>query len=288
MSAAEKVDPPNEPPTTEQVLQAMMTENTGTHLLDSGGAYGRKWEQNQGVDFEKLPSATLKGEVWKSGSYLNVTLNVYHWLKERLSYNHELSQSLHAYGTRPENEREAWMGSVEGWAEERQETVDMGGIYGENDPFWVNTYNHESLLSQIVQFYYWTEGDRRDRKTYVALQIHGGCDARGGYTDPVVFEVDDGEGLSILDDTRGTIGCDNCNRVWDTDDANHWRDEGESGSGGDALDPDELNEFPMANAKTDEGDKGPRPGVVFVGENDECHCPGCGTGNLSAYLYPCG
>lgn len=32
---------------TERVLIAMLTENTGRHMLDSGGAYGRNWERNR-------------------------------------------------------------------------------------------------------------------------------------------------------------------------------------------------------------------------------------------------
>ena len=33
--------------TTEQVIYEMLTESTGTHFLDSGGATGRHWQQNQ-------------------------------------------------------------------------------------------------------------------------------------------------------------------------------------------------------------------------------------------------
>ena len=29
----------------------MLTENTGKHMLDSGGAYGRHWERNQKKSF---------------------------------------------------------------------------------------------------------------------------------------------------------------------------------------------------------------------------------------------
>jgi len=33
---------------TADILAGMFTENTGRHMLDSGGAYGRNWEHNQG------------------------------------------------------------------------------------------------------------------------------------------------------------------------------------------------------------------------------------------------
>ena len=273
-------------PDTGDVLQGMLTQNTGTHFLDSGGAYGRNWEGNQGVKFDELPTATLKGEVWKSGSCLNVTKSVYHFLKERLTYDHGRTQGMNAYANRPENEDEGWGQLVEGWAKKRRDgeigkPVEIGGIYGEGEPFWRNTSNYDSLLDQVIQFYYWTEGEFGDRTTYVALQIHGGCDVRGGYTDPVIFEVDDSEGIAILDDNRGTIRCDECDQTWDTDDAYHWYDQGKGGSGTGTI--GQLDEFPMVNAKTDEGDKVPRPGVIFVGEDGQCHCPGCGTGKLLAH-----
>ena len=42
---------------TKEIIYGMLIENTGTHFLDSGGAYGRAWERNQGK--------TIKGTVLK-------------------------------------------------------------------------------------------------------------------------------------------------------------------------------------------------------------------------------
>ena len=49
--------------TLEQTIAAMLTENTGTHMLDSGGANGRAWQRNIGKtvdDFRAMPSATAE------------------------------------------------------------------------------------------------------------------------------------------------------------------------------------------------------------------------------------
>jgi hypothetical protein len=46
-----------------------------------------------------------------------------------------------------------------------------------------NTYNGDSDLSQILQGS-WVE---IDDEVYLLLQIHGGCDARGGYTNAKLF-----------------------------------------------------------------------------------------------------
>ena len=32
---------------TNKLVYEMLTENTGSHMGDSGGAYGRHWERNQ-------------------------------------------------------------------------------------------------------------------------------------------------------------------------------------------------------------------------------------------------
>ena len=40
---------------TKAVIADMLQENTGRHMLDSGGAYGRNWERNQGRDFDSEP-----------------------------------------------------------------------------------------------------------------------------------------------------------------------------------------------------------------------------------------
>jgi hypothetical protein len=61
--------------------------------------------------------------------------------------------------------------------------VEMGLERG----FTENSYNRESLLSQVIQYTTFKVGDQN----LVMLQIHGGADVRGGYTAPRVFEMDD-------------------------------------------------------------------------------------------------
>ena len=49
---------------TEQKIIEQLTANTGTHFLDSGGAYGRNWQNNQLRDFNSEKATTLKFEIW--------------------------------------------------------------------------------------------------------------------------------------------------------------------------------------------------------------------------------
>jgi hypothetical protein len=62
----------------------------------------------------------------------------------------------------------------------------------------------------------------------VALQIHGGCDVRGGYTKPRIFSLTDE--YSIMRNADGCIQCtDNYNHEWSTDDAYNWYYQGSAG-----------------------------------------------------------
>ena len=87
------------------------------------------------------------------------------------------------------------------------------------------TYNDQSLLSQDIVFNQFSH----DHTDYVILQIHNGCDARGGFTSPRVFECDE----SLFDYCRATIyapntldpaqlimpfGTDDNSHSWNTDD----------------------------------------------------------------------
>ena len=47
----------------KQLIASMMTENTGSHMCDSGGESGRMWQRHAGMtvaDFEARPEATIQ------------------------------------------------------------------------------------------------------------------------------------------------------------------------------------------------------------------------------------
>ncbi len=289
--------------TTESVLREMLAENTGTHFLDSGGDYGRHWQQNQGRDFSAEPETLVEFTTWndreRARLCVEVTHNVYHWLRQRLEFNPELDASWQAWcaengeggqldamqgfvdalqeGFREEIERSCIVDGAHGihsgpllaeridrdaltedvsdetWAdladvdsewhddafrevlsvcriehddgtETRWETCpdgggvfevrarwvdarECGGIYNDGEPFTHNTYNGEDLLSQTLQFIYWTDEDG----AHVLLQIHGGADVRGGYTDARVFDVGGpmgDDGTEIFDNARASVYVD--------------------------------------------------------------------------------
>ena len=160
--------------TTKELIFSMLIENTGSHFLDSGGAYGRAWERNQGKtieDFEREPEERI---VW-TGDYLERTVSVFHYLSQL-----ETDDLCDEFNSMPckDWDCEALYGVSEtqwNWLNE------LGDLKVEHT---FNTYNGDSDLSQILQGSWLTINDEQ----YLLLQIHGGCDARGGYTDAKLFK----------------------------------------------------------------------------------------------------
>lgn len=148
--------------TTRAILAEMLTENTGTHILDSGGAYGRHWERNAGKsvsDFEA--EAPIVADKY------GITLSVFHYLSARLEYLPDIQAEFEAFAKAMPDD--GWLSVAEAFA-------------GRDANTW-NTYNGECLLSQTLQGVTFT----RDEKVITLIQVHGGCDVRGGYTKPRAF-----------------------------------------------------------------------------------------------------
>lgn len=160
---------------TGAMLTAMFTENTGIHMLDSGGAYGRAWQRNEGktlTDYLAEPSAT-----WERDTY--VTLNAWRYCYDRLSYSKTaevLTRRMHVWELNDYDNRSLYHGS------DQVEFLETIGAESISD--WFNTYNWDNCLSQDLQFYEF----ELMGLSFVLLQVHGGADARGGYTLPVIFE----------------------------------------------------------------------------------------------------
>lgn len=189
-----------------EVIKAQLTTNTGTHFLDSGGAYGRHWEENQDDPPWEQPAWNV--------DHGFVTNNVYHYMDRHLDRNRAcvaLEAALHAYSFSDDRKRDPWLRCQEEFAESLLSgnvtasilrtlglpdvfIEDVLGVQAElrseraaaNEPATINTYNGEFHgLSQVLQGTN-LGGPYAD---YVFLQVHQGADVRGGYTGPRVYEV---------------------------------------------------------------------------------------------------
>lgn len=186
----------------ELVIYGMLTENTGAHMLDSGGAYGRAWQRNAGKtieDFKAANEATLElsihaGQQRPAGEpFAELTINVdlFHKLSGRASPL-ELDDHCRAFNSLDVND---WDGEYWGVAAEGRKYLEANGFYIDTDGGYAdkhgdsgfNTYNWDCCFSQIIQGVFISQETHDD--IYVLLQVHGGCDARGGYTDAKLFKV---------------------------------------------------------------------------------------------------
>lgn len=199
-----------------EVIKSQLTENTGTHFLDSG-MYGRHWEENQ----ENPPWERPRWNVYETW----VSQNVYHFMDQKFGRDRTavaLEAGLYAYGRNGPGEGDSWLSCMEGFAEylrkdhatfhELEEwgipdefVEDILGIQGEMQPdrssslgrrsepdpiFTVNTYNGSEWgsLSQVLQ----GTNFGGPYAEYAMIQVHQGADVRGGYTGPRVYSTFDG------------------------------------------------------------------------------------------------
>lgn len=153
---------------TREVLAEMLTEPTGRNILDSGDHYGRHWERNAGAtlaDWEAGPRAWVTR--W------GVSVSTFHYLAERLEYDPKWNRAWDAYCKA--NHDAGWLTLMEGFANDRDASAQT-----------FNTYNTGAeAITQTLQGTLFSSHDN----VLVILQIHGGCDVRGGYTRPRVFRV---------------------------------------------------------------------------------------------------
>lgn len=186
----------NEPTKTQKVLADMLCENTGQHMLDSGGAYGRNWERNK----DKTVQSFIDEPEVATEKY-GPTISVFHYCDNWLEFDEELDAEFNEWVDKNDDDDSPWLVLMEEFA------AYQARIYGES---WlgnstINTYNHENILSQTLQYTTFAGGEWGD--DYVLLQIHGGCDVRGGYTKPRVFRIiEEGFGWDV--DGFTLITCD--------------------------------------------------------------------------------
>lgn len=159
--------------TTKELVYSMLIENTGKALGDSGDAYGRNWQRNEGKTIEDFESEPEEHIVW-NGNYLERRVSVFHYLSQLDSdWICEQFNSMPCLDWNCED--------LYGVSETQWNWLNEQGYVKVVQTF--NTYNGDSDLSQILQGSWLTINDEQ----YLLLQVHGGCDARGGYTDAKLF-----------------------------------------------------------------------------------------------------
>jgi hypothetical protein len=164
---------------TEQVIFDMLTENTGTHFLDSGMADGRHWQRNAKKtvdDFRSEPFATIDPQ------YGDSCISLFHYMNQYLDFDEELTKQFEEFATQLPDE--PWLSVIGEWLD-ALDIEPEGELY--SDARWgFNTYNFDQWwVNQTLQGSFFG----MNGKEFLIVQVHGGADVRGGYTKPKVFEM---------------------------------------------------------------------------------------------------
>ena len=150
---------------------ALCRENTGRHMLDSGGAYGR-WHEKPAI-VEECPAITL--DIY--GKDVTASIETAHFLAE----HYEVLDDI-------QSEFESWTVDREGdWFSLASDFMAERGCKSRARD---NVYNGECDLTQVYVWEVWTPEDSHQDWLYnddaiTVIHVHTGCDVRGGYSSPV-------------------------------------------------------------------------------------------------------
>ena len=186
------------------MLAAQFTEDTGRHMLDSGGAYGRGFERRAGMTAEHflaVPQVTIED----IGFHPYPSVSTFHLLLKHFEHTRraaDLTAEFRAYvAATPDGD--AYYNS----ADSVEEWLDALGV---TDYRGDNTYNYDTYLDGVVQYVaFILDGDH-----YVALSTHNGADVRGGYSDYVIYRACE---CWLYAATRAAFHCRMCNTYFDAD-----------------------------------------------------------------------
>lgn len=182
---------------TKQVIYNMLTENTGKHFLDSGGASGRHWQRNELKtidDFEKEDDIKV---IDQDTDYPYIIKSLYHHLVNSCTYlEKDTNDLINWINEDPYH----WADNKDGrCAGSMYDIEDYMRLTYDRDTRIEYTYNYDNSLSQDIQ--YISLGDTYDCNI-IALAIHNGADARGGLTDYKIFEIEEDLFYMIYEDYK--------------------------------------------------------------------------------------
>jgi len=197
--------------TLQETVYEMLTEDTGTHPLDSGMSESRHWQQNRKKtidDFYNEPEETIENNGTDEQPDYIRTVSVFHYLAGFGSCL-ELDDLCHKFNTlNTANEDEGSPFNILADAlDAREDGPDFKDGVTKTASIWLdwmmqaddnpaedwyltfkeNTYNRDCDLSQVLQVqWFGMYGDQ-----YILIQVHNGADVRGGYTNARLFKVND-------------------------------------------------------------------------------------------------
>jgi len=161
---------------TQDLIYKMLMTNTGKHFLDSGGAEGRHWQRNQRKTIEDFNNEAEEKFLFDA-KYKEIyrEVSVFHYLSS-LEID-QICETFNEINSKANN----WESDFYGVSWEAENYLNTFEI--DNFRSW-NTYNGDCDLSQTLQ----GATMEIEGEFYFLIQIHGGADIRGGYTDAYLFK----------------------------------------------------------------------------------------------------
>lgn len=240
---------------TEKKLAEMFMEHIPTSILDSGGGYGYAYQRSrENPEWEK-PDSYVEFGVYNWGLDVCLWNSAYRLLSRQLYYNPEWDAQFQKWWRQF---NDSWEEHLEEFLEpETGEPCKETNNLSSNRSHWLSdyTYNSDNLLDRNIVYYKFND--------FVIIQLHNGCDARGGFTNPVLFQIDDCNDFNPYE--SASIRCSECGCYWDYDNY-HCYDSSEG--------TDLSKDYPC-----EKGEQG-KVGTVVVTEEGKAFCPVCGKGML--------
>lgn len=186
-----------------EVVAGMMKQNTGAHLLDSGGYGGRRWQMLANVDLTATPRAWVDEDGYNKSMFWH--------LVDAIDSVADIDASYLQYDA--EHTDDSWYETFEAFCKEKGiEVLDS-----------MLSINHDTTIDGIFQAWHIEDADGW---SYTVISTHNGADYRGGYSQPRIFNAMWEDVICGTND--GALYCSNkqCDERWYTDDAYHWYYDG--------------------------------------------------------------
>lgn len=164
---------------TEKIIYEMLIEDTGKHYLDSGGESNRHHQRNAGKtidDFRNEPVESYE----QRGGYIERTLSIFHYLTK---FGLSIDETCEAFNHENSDCRD-WEADADIYGVCAKAWTYLNEYHDVRVLRTFNSYNGDSDLSQVIQ----GSHVAIDSEDYMLLQIHGGADVRGGYTNARLFK----------------------------------------------------------------------------------------------------
>ena len=184
------------------VLEALTRQNTGSSLCDSGSTYGYNYDRalpKQDITLSKYVRQDKSIEV---SAYISLGK----FLNACFEYDKLADKKFKQFCKRKDNEKLSWWECLELYAEKLGKKLVIE-----------YTYNNENDLDQDYQYFVMSsELDwYYDNDALFFIQAHNGCDARGGFSEPMAcrnksdtYFLDVVVGWNFISGKRGKVKLD--------------------------------------------------------------------------------